>query len=1155
MIRIAIDRGGTFTDVYAVYEGKSYVLKLLSESDEYDDPNSEGVKRVLGMIFEKSADEIPFEKIEWIRMGTTVATNALLERKGEEVTLFVTEGFEDILKIGSQRRPHLFAKAVKKSPPLYKEVVSVKERVVVENGEYRVETEVNPSDLVSKSGYKAAAVLFLHSSMLETNEKKAKSILKRAGFEHISLSSEVSSATKAVDRGDTAVVDAYLTPVLERYKSKIAKEFQGETEKLFFIKSDANLATFDEFRAKDSLLSGPAGGVVALKGVFEGRALIGFDMGGTSTDVCRYDGREELIYDYEIAGVKVAVPTVEIHTVAAGGGSRLFAQKGVLRVGPESSGSDPGPVCYKKGGYLSVTDANLITGRLDADSFPKIFGKNSNEPLGVEEAKEAFEKMAKELNTDIYTLAEAFLDVANENMASAIKEITLKKGFDPAEHTLCCFGGAGGQHAVFVARKLGIKSVFIHKDSGVFSAVGIAGADLADSEIVSLEIPLKELKEDRFKKRLNLDGWDIVRVYAFVKYRGAGGGFEIEFDSLEEIEEKFKKIHKRSFGFLLDRDLIVEWIKIKKIKKSASFEREKIVSETKKIKDSSMFIGGRWLECSVYSSLAPGERIVGPALIVSDTSTVVLDEASEAKVNEYGDLTIEVFPKEEKALLKEQKTALMANRLSFVASKMGHMLKRTAVSVNIKEREDFSCAIFDANGDLVSSAPHIPVHLGSMSSVVKSIAERFSDSNICDEVTFITNAPYEGGSHLPDITVVTPFSENGRVRFWVASRGHHADIGGSVPGSMPPFSTALKDEGAVIEAFEILKNGYFNQERIVKILREAGARRIEDNINDIKAQISANMEGLRGVLELYERYGEELYLFFERIKAYSEERVRSFFAAFGERVFKARDYLDCGAEISLEVTVSKKGEAVFDFRGTSKELLTNQNAPESVVRSAVIYAIRVMIQEDIPLNEGILAPVEIVLPKGSLLSPSKEAAVAGGNVTTSQRVVDTIFKAFEFCAASNGCMNNVMFGDESFGYYETIGGGAGACENSHGEDGVHTHMTNTKITDVETLEREYPVRVRTFRLRKGSGGEGKFRGGEGIERSFEFLKDLDLSVLSERRVFSPYGLKGGECGKRGENLLVSGERVVDLCSRAKVRVKRGDIFIIKTPGGGGYGEK
>ncbi|WP_200762843.1 hydantoinase B/oxoprolinase family protein [Nitrosophilus alvini] len=1171
MLRIAIDRGGTFTDIYAEFGEKKIIKKVLSNSPFYKDSCSYAIKEVLKEIYKKEFEKIDPSMFEWIRMGTTIATNALLERKGADTALVITKGFRDTLVIGYQDRPDIFALDIKKPEVLYKEVIEINERVLPQKGGFRVETRLDEKEVeekLSKISSKSVAVAFLHSYGFDGHEKEVKKIAARLGFENITLSSEVMPLVKIVDRADTAVVDAYLTPLLKKYIKNFKKEFSKDPgSKLLFMQSNGGLCLSEEFRGANSLLSGPAGGVTALSAIYEGTPIIGFDMGGTSTDVCRFDGEIGIKFEDTINGIRIKYPQVDIHTVAAGGGSRLFYKNRMFEVGPESAGSYPGPVCYRFGGFLAITDANLVTGRILPERFPKIFGKNRNEPLDIDASKKEFEKLRRDVGLDmsIEEIAEGFIEVANENMAKAIKEVTASYGFAPENHILCSFGGAGGQHAVSVARKLGIKKVFIHKDAGILSAVGIAYADIIKEYSKSVDVYLDEFDEKVFeelerKAVKELERYENIEFkrYMFLKYEGTDTSLQIEADN--EAKKSFEQVHKRVFGFVMDRKIVVEAVRLVALVKTEKPKRDQIEFSSappQPLDKTKIFFKGEWIEADVYdlSLLKASQKIAGCAVILQDTSTIFVEPGCEAVITKHGDIEIMI-----RDLSQENRgkgffaiqTALLSKRFAYVAAKMGDVLKKTAVSTNIKERFDFSCAIFDKDGNLVSNAPHIPVHLGSMSSVVKSLIQKYSRFEKGD--LFISNAPYEGGSHLPDITVCAPFIENGRVLFWTAARGHHADIGGSVPGSMPPFSKSLFEEGAVIESFRIVQKGIFKEERLIDILNRAGARKIADNISDVKAQISAAREGIEGVLAIMEEFGQKRVLeYMEDIQKISEEACRNFLKNRRKKL-KAYDFMDDGSRIFLEIDIDEEGGALFDFSKSDIEVFSNQNTPPSVVRSAVMYALRVMLKEEIPLNDGILRPIRINLRQNSILNPSKEAAVVGGNVTTSQRIVDVLLRAFDAAAASQGCMNNITFGDSSFGYYETVAGGAGATPLSNGADAVHTHMTNTRITDTEVIERRYPVIIREFSVREGSGGKGHHSGGDGVIREMEFLKELDFSILSERRVFRPFGLKGGQSGKRGKNILIRDGKSYNLTSKTLIKVKKGDRVRILTPGGGGYGK-
>ncbi|WP_201353766.1 hydantoinase B/oxoprolinase family protein [Hydrogenimonas urashimensis] len=1165
-IEFAIDRGGTFTDLIARYEGRFIVKKVLSRSPFYKEACSHAIGEVMRELF-GATKPIDAERIGWIRMGTTIATNALLERKGEPTVLVVTRGFGDLLEIGDQARPDIFALEIEKIAPLYAKVVEIDERVLLREGEFVVEKAVD-ADEVRRTLWglqeRNLAVCLMHGYGFVEHEKKVAQIAETMGFSVV-CSHETVPLPGAVIRAETTLCDAYLTPKLQEYLETFEAAFRGDIRaKTRMMQSSGALSSLEDFRGSRALLSGPAGGVTALASVYDGTPLIGFDMGGTSTDVCRYDGETVLRYEGETAGVRVRVPQVDLHTIASGGGSRLFFENGLFKVGPQSSGADPGPLCYGRGGYLSITDANLVTGRLDAQSFPKIFGPNGDAPLDIAASRRGFEPIAEALGTSVEAVAEGFLDVANEQMASAIKEVTLKKGFDPADHRLCAFGGAGGQHAAAVAAKLGIRTVLIHRYGGILSAYGMALASESVDAMRLVEKPLEACDAALFeplKRELaaKTRGRDTRFSYrALVKYDGTEQAIEVPF---KKAKEAFEERHEREFGFLMpERRLIVESVRLVATVVSKGWERPAVPPQKGEPRATGrvrIYLRGGWHDAWVYdlSQLGAGATIEGPALLIQETSTIVLEPECRAAVNAVGDVVMDIAAvRNDKTSLAAVRRSLFSNRFGFIAARMGDMLQKSAVSTNIRERLDFSCAIFDAAGNLVANAPHIPVHLGSMSSVVKALIQKHGSFEA--GVTYITNAPFEGGSHLPDITLATPCVKDGKVLFWVASRGHHADIGGKVPGSMPPFSATLEEEGALFTSFPLIEKGRFDETRVIETLQRAGGRNIADNLSDLRAQAAANREGIEGVLALMRQSGRDAILeYMADIQRISEEAVRRFFRRYAGQRREAADRLDGGSEIALTVTFDKEGGAVFDFTGSGLEMWGNQNTPPAVVRSSLIYALRAMLREDLPLNEGLIAPVEMVLPEGSLLNPSPSAAVAGGNVTTSQRIVDVVLGLFGEAAASQGCMNNVTFGNERFGYYETIAGGAGATPNAPGADAVHTHMTNTRITDIEILERRFPVAVERFAVRRGSGGAGRHRGGDGVVRIYRFFEPMAFSILSERRVFAPFGLAGGEAGARGRNILIRANRVYDLGAKVQLQVEKGDRIRIETPGGGGYGSR
>ncbi len=1193
--RFSIDRGGTFTDIYAEVPGEPSfrTLKLLSENPkQYSDAPLEGMRRIIQEVTGKSVqtEEFPSDLIQWVRMGTTLATNAFLERKGTQSALVITQGFGDLLKIGKQNRPHIFELKIKKGDPLYKSVLEIDERVRILPSD-KVEVLRTP-DIekirgqlmrLRQKGIESLAIAFLHAYVFPDHERVIKKIAIECGFENISLSSEVLPQIKLVDRGQTTCLDAYLNLPIQNYLKSFNKRF---TEKpLFVMQSDGGMVEASSVSGCRAMLSGPAGGVVGYAQTVYAECgnspVIGFDMGGTSTDVSRFGGEYEWSYENEIAGVPVQVPQLNIITVAAGGGSRLFFENNMFRVGPESSGAYPGPVCYRNDGPLSLTDANLILGRLP--NFPKVLGKEGNLPPDKEKAKRAFEQLAKKIFNEtghkktLEEIAYGFIEVANENMVRPIHEISTARGFDIRNHVLACFGGAGGQHACAIARSLGVTQVFVHRFAGILSAygMGLANITVEKQESVSVEIE-QEIPDELIRKLNKLEAFacqDLsqtgeIEVSRFLNMRleGSDTTLMVRQTRGENIVEEFRKIHQREFGFNPSgRKIQVQDIRVRVEGKTKEPIKAKIVKSDEQVLpvsvDRCYFLGG-WKETPVYKteSLGAENSIEGPAILLQGTSTILIELDCKATVNEFGDIQIEVAQHKKIKLgveLDAVQLSLFGSRFMSIAEQMGRVLQRTAVSTNIKERLDFSCAIFDPEGGLVANAPHQPVHLGAMGDAVKKQVEL---NGINKQEVWLSNHPEVGGSHLPDITVVTPVLKDGKPVFFVGNRGHHADVGGITPGSMPPFSKSLEEEGACIKTFKLVQNGEFQEEGIKKILKEAGARSISDNISDLKAQVAANQKGIVLLSELIESHSlETVQAYMQHLQNNASDSVRALLRSFcgdkEEIKLQAKDYLDDGSEINLMLSVNKKGgNATFDFSGTSKQLLGNLNVPKAVTRSAILYCLRCLIDSDIPLNQGCLNPIEILIEEGSLLAPTENSAVVAGNVLTSQRIVDVIFKALGSCAASQGCMNNFTFGNNQFAYYETIGGGAGAGPTWHGQSGVHTHMTNTRITDPEVLEKRYPVLLREFSLRKGSGGKGKFNGGDGLIREIEFLEPLTVTILSERRVLSPYGLNGGEPGAKGKNLQIKKDgSEIDLGGKNQFHAKPGDRIRILTPGGGGAG--
>eukprot|EP00249_Psilotum_nudum_P017421 c26315_g1_i2 orf=81-3959(+) len=1267
--RFCIDRGGTFTDIYAevpVYPGWRAVKLLSVDPGSYEDAPREGIRRILeectGERIPRSG-KVPTDRIEWIRMGTTVATNALLERKGERTALCVTRGFRDLLRIGNQARPKIFDLTVAKPSALYEEVIEADERVRLgcghgdEDGDDDVCTVkgvsgelvevVRPLDedgvkesleWLLEKGIRSLAVVFLHAYTFPDHEQAVARIAYSLGFKQVSLSSALVPMIRAVPRGLTATVDAYLTPVIKDYLQSFLSGFDEGLENVTvsFMQSDGGLTPGYRFSGHKGILSGPAGGVVGYAkttfGLETQQPLIGFDMGGTSTDVSRYAGTYEQVLETQIAGAIIQAPQLDINTVAAGGGSKLKFQLGVLKVGPESVGAHPGPVCYRKGGELAVTDANLILGRILPEYFPSIFGPDEDQPLDVIATREAFKSLSSIVNSyrleqdpstkpmSVEELALGFLDVANEAMCRPIRELTEMKGYDTSRHTLACFGGAGPQHACAIARALGVKEVIIHRYCGILSAYGMAFADIVEeaqepyaavygpeamTEVLNRAQALTKQVKDQLRQQGFKDDHITTELLLNLRYDGTDTILTIGPLSSESSDyaAEFVKQFRREYGFELRRRLIlINDIRIRGTGSASILKPAEVgkaagdpQTEDKKHK---VFFGSGWHDTPIFNleKLGFGHRIIGPAVIMNGNSTIVVEPGCVALVTRFGNVLIEIrqyIPLEEKGAppklsIKADvvQLSIFNNRFMGIAEQMGRTLQRTSISTNIKERLDFSCALFSPDGGLVANAPHVPVHLGAMSSTVKWQLHHWG-KDLGEGDVLVANHPAAGGSHLPDITVITPVFDHEKIIFFVANRGHHAEIGGITPGSMPPFSKAIWEEGAAIKAFKLVKGGEYQEEGIIKILQAQvldsegefkdgkfrtipGTRRLEDNLSDLRAQVAANQRGIVLIGELIEQYSlEVVHAYMWHVQVNAEIAVREMLKSMSTRdarhlangqapsaiILESEDYMDDGSTIHLRLTIDgDKGEADFNFEGTSPEVYGNWNAPEAVTTAAVIYCLRCLVDVDIPLNQGCLTPVSINIPKGCFLSPSDKAAVVGGNVLTSQRVTDVVLAAFHACANSQGCMNNLTFGDDSFGYYETIGGGSGAGPTWNGASGVQCHMTNTRITDPEIFEQRYPVILHSFGLRENSGGIGKHKGGDGIIRRIEFRQPVTVSILSERRVFAPRGLAGGGAGDRGQNLLIRKDgRCINLGGKNTVHVESGEVLEIFTPGGGGWG--
>ncbi|HEY5236913.1 MAG TPA: hydantoinase B/oxoprolinase family protein [Rhizomicrobium sp.] len=1186
--RFYIDRGGTFTDVVAeAPDGRLQTLKLLSADSRYDDAALEGIRRALGVAANVA---IPAERIAEIRMGTTVATNALLERKGERVALIVTRGFADQLRIGYQNRPKLFALKIVLPDMLYERVAEADERVTAEGEILRTLDEKGLRGTLSAlrgDSFTACAVVFMHGYRYPAHEKRAAEIARALGFTQISVSHETVPLAKFVSRGDTTVADAYLSPVLSRYADRIVRAVGARENgpRLFFMTSNGGLAAPQFFRGKDAILSGPAGGVVGMAETAAQAGLprtIGFDMGGTSTDVSRFDGAYERVYETEVAGVRLRAPMMAIHTVAAGGGSILHFDGARFRVGPGSAGADPGPKCYRRNGPLTVTDANVMVGKLSPEFFPHIFGLNADQPLDDIAVREAFSTLAKEIGDTSEAIAEGFIRIAVENMANAIRRISVAKGYDARDYALNCFGGAGGQHACLVADALGISRIFIHPLSGLLSAYGMKLAQLRSLKQRAVGMPLnaeavahiediaKELRAQT-ENEIRSQGAQIatctVRVH--VRYAGSDTTIAAPLGPLSQMAETFAQLHARQFGFGYEgRELIAESVEAEasdsvslpsnsptNTKTTALSEPEKIIR---------FFSQGAWHDAPLYriESFPAGQHIDGPALLIEPHQTIIVEPGWRAEVSDSRSIMLSRAMPKEAAQIRSAEAdpvslEIFANLFMAIAEEMGATLQNTATSVNIKERLDFSCAVFDAQGGLVANAPHMPVHLGSMGDCVTAIIAKHG-ADMAQGDAFVTNAPYDGGTHLPDVTVVMPVFIGSERGFFVAARGHHADIGGITPGSMPPFSRDIAEEGVLFDGIRMVHAGHFDETAVRRVLAssEYPARNPDQNIADLKAQAASCARGAAELARACAHYGREIVTaYMGHVQDNAEESVRRVIGALHDGEFTVP--MDGGMEIRVKITADRaRRSARVDFTGTASQAFNNFNAPKSVTKAAVLYVFRCLVEDDIPMNAGCLRPLDIIVPEGSLLNPRPPAAVAAGNVETSQAVVDALFGALGVMAAAQGTMNNLTFGNARHQYYETICGGAGAGRDFDGASAVHTHMTNSRLTDPEILEARYPVLVEDFAIRHGSGGGGAHKGGDGVTRHIKFREAMNVAILSTRRQTFPFGLNGGSDGTKGNNVLIrmSGERVA-LQGCDEVEVAADDAIIIETPGGGGFGNK
>ena len=1281
-----IDRGGTFTDIVARSpQGNIRIHKLLSENpDRYEDAAVQGIRDILGI----DADApIPADAIAEVRMGTTVATNALLERKGDRTVLVITKGFRDALRIGYQNRPNIFAHHIVLPQMLYDRVIEVDERYRADGEELRPLTDSYIEELQQAydDGIRSCAIVFMHGYRYPHHEREVVRVARDIGFTQVSASHDVSPLMKLVSRGDTTVVDAYLSPILRRYVDRVSGKLKGmgngewgmgngeldppqpplskggegcegealskggegcegealskggegcegealtkgrersEGEgcgkvKLSFMQSNGGLAPAESFQGKDSILSGPAGGIVGAvqtsrrAGFYK---IIGFDMGGTSTDVAHYAGEETGAVEYEreleteIAGVRLRTPMMAIHTVAAGGGSILVFDGARYRVGPESAGANPGPACYRNSGPLTVTDCNVMLGRIQPQFFPSVFGKNGDLPLDGEVVRQKFEALAfqiRQATGDARTpeqVAAGFRSIAVDNMANAIKKVSLQRGYDVSEYTLCCFGGAGGQHACSIADALGMKQVFIHPYAGVLSAYGMGLADVRSLSERSIEAELTpelvaELADrltqmsDRSRTEFSADTQLEFIQKVYLKYQGTDSTLTVDFAEVEAMKQEFDRIHQQRYGFLMaDKPLVVETISLETVARNftPSEPQRDRTSDTppKSIATVTTYTEETWQETPVFrrDDLQPGDRISGPALIIETTGTNSIEPSWEATLTQQNHLILskvaasssqkQQIPNSNE-IVDPVMLEIFNNLFRSIAEQMGIALQNTSTSVNIKERLDFSCAIFDRDGELVANAPHIPVHLGSMSESVRSLIDSIYSAENSNTLNpgdvFVLNNPYNGGTHLPDITVITPvFAEKSPVSpsprpcvpasprplFYVASRGHHADIGGITPGSMPPNSKTIDEEGVLIDNLKLVDGGNFKESEFLNLLSDNPypARNPKQNLADIQAQIAANEKGARELKNIVSDYGlETVQAYMKHVRDNAEACVRNAIFLLNDGEFTYT--LDSGDRIQVKIEIDRPTRsAKIDFTGTSPQLASNFNAPAAVCKAAVLYVFRTLVEDDIPLNAGCLKPLDIVIPPGCLLNPQPPAAVVAGNVETSQGITDALYGALGILAGSQGTMNNFTFGSDRYQYYETICGGSGAGASFPGTDAVQTHMTNSRLTDPEVLEWRFPVLLECFSIRADSGGKGQFDGGNGVIRRLRFLEPMTAGILSSHRVIPPAGLHGGGDGALGKNWVARSNGTISrLASTATVQMQAGDIFTIETPGGGGFG--
>jgi 5-oxoprolinase (ATP-hydrolysing) len=1215
-----IDRGGTFTDVVARRPDGSLVThKLLSDNPEqYRDAAVAGIRHLLGLA---PGEPIRPEQVECVKMGTTVATNALLERKGEPTVLVTTRGFRDALRIAYQNRPRLFDRHIVLPELLYSQVIEAHERVAADGAVVEPLDEAHLREQLAAAhaqGLRSVAIVFMHGYRFTAHEAAAARIARELGFAQVSTSHGTSPMMKFVSRGDTTVVDAYLSPILRRYVEQVAAEMPGV--RLFFMQSSGGLTDAHAFHGKDAILSGPAGGIVGMArtaALGGHEKVIGFDMGGTSTDVSHFAGEFEREFETQVAGVRMRAPMMSIHTVAAGGGSILEFDGARFRVGPQSAGANPGPACYRRGGPLAVTDANVMVGKIQPRYFPHVFGPQGDEPLSREAAEARFAQIAERTGRPAEEVAEGFIAIAVQQMANAIKKISVARGYDVTRYTLQCFGGAGGQHACLVADALGMSRVFVHPLAGVLSAYGMG---LADQNVIreqAVELPLSAAALPRVgdtldalaaAARAELERQQVsageVRVSrrVHVRYEGSDAALVVPFGELRQIQQGFEAAYRQRFSFLMQgKGLVVEAVSVEAVVAGdAPAERRHEVQPPREVprrETVRMYSGGRWREAAlvVREDLRPGDRVSGPAIIAEKNATTVVEPGWEAELTALDHIVLDRrVPREARFAAGTQVDPVLLevfnNLFMNIAEQMGLQLQNTAYSVNIKERLDFSCALFDAQGNLIANAPHMPVHLGSMGESIKTVIRENADTMAPGDV-YVLNDPYHGGTHLPDVTVITPVylagaeggrsasgvehgdpdserpTPNAKPLFYVGSRGHHADIGGTTPGSMPPFSTRIEEEGVQIDNFKLVDRGVLREAEMLALLRSGKhpSRNPQQNLADLKAQIAANEKGVQELRRMVGQFGlDVVQAYMRHVQDNAEESVRRVITRLKDGTFTLP--LDNGARIQVAIRVDAASRsAEIDFTGTSPQQENNFNAPTAVCMAAVLYVFRTLVDDDIPLNAGCLKPLKVIIPPGSMLNPNPPASVVAGNVETSTCITNALYGALGVMAAGQCTMNNFTFGSERHQYYETISGGSGAGgvfdqrgQLVGGFDGtsvVQAHMTNSRLTDPEVLEFRFPVRLDSYEIRHGSGGAGRWKGGDGGVRRVRFLEPMTASILSNGRRHGAFGMAGGQPGQVGRNRVVRADgRVEELDHIGSAQMQPGDVFEIHTPGGGGFGK-